>query len=98
MCWTRARCGRCRADQALDRLEGLPGSAQLILVRGAGEPDFLPASEPRLARAVALAYGLDAAPSGPGLEQLAANWRPYRSWVGFLLRVLLEEQAVGARN
>lgn len=83
------------ADQALDRLEGLPGigpfSAQLILVRGAGEPDVLPASEPRLARAVALAYGLDAAPSGPELERLAANWRPYRSWVSALLRVFLEE-------
>jgi DNA-3-methyladenine glycosylase II len=84
------------ADQALDRLEGLPGigpfSAQLILVRGAGEPDVLPASEPRLARAVALAYGLDAAPTGPELERLAADWRPYRSWVSFLLRVFLEEE------
>ena len=84
------------ADQALDRLEGLPGigpfSAQVILVRGAGEPDLLPARERRLARAVALAYGLDAAPSGPALEQLAANWRPHRSWVSFLLRVFLEEE------
>ena len=84
------------ADQALDRLEGLPGigpfSAQLILVRGAGESDILPASDPRLARAVALAYGLDPAPSGPALEQLAANWRPHRSWVSFLLRVFLEEE------
>lgn len=65
---------------------------------GVGEPDFLPASEPRLARAVALAYGLDAAPSGPGLEQLAAHWRLYRSWGSFLLRVLLDGQTVGARN
>lgn len=61
-------------------------------MRGAGEPDVLPASEPRLGRAVALAYGLDAAPSGPELERLAANWRPYRSWVSFLLRVFLEEE------
>ena len=84
------------ADEALERLEGLPGigpfSAQLNLVRGAGAPDVLPASEPRLGRAVALAYGLDAAPSGPELERLAANWRPYRSWVSFLLRVRLEEE------
>ena len=84
------------ADQALERLEGLlgigPFSAQLILVRGAGAPDVLPASEPRLGRAVALAYGLDAAPSGQELERLAANWRPYRSWVSFLLRVFLEEE------
>jgi DNA-3-methyladenine glycosylase II len=84
------------AGQALERLEGLPGigpfSAQLVVVRGAGEPDVLPASEPRLARAVALAYGLDTAPNGPELERLAANWKPYRSWVSFLLRVLLEEE------
>jgi DNA-3-methyladenine glycosylase II len=84
------------ADEALAQLKQLPGigdfSAQLILVRGAGEPDLLPANEPRLARAAALAYGLDSPPSQPELERLAAQWVPYRSWVSFLLRVFLEEE------
>jgi DNA-3-methyladenine glycosylase II len=84
------------ADEALAQLKRLPGigdfSAQLILVRGAGEPDLLPANEPRLARAAALAYGLDSPPSQPELERLAAQWVPYRSWVSFLLRVFLEEE------
>ncbi len=43
--------------EALARLKALPGigdfSAQLILLRGAGEPDYLPTAEPRLGRAVA---------------------------------------------
>ncbi len=82
--------------QAIAELKELPGvgdfSAQLILVRGAGEPDLLPSSEPRLARAAALAYGLDSAPSPEELEQMGTRWAPYRSWVSFLLRVFLEER------
>jgi DNA-3-methyladenine glycosylase II len=78
------------ADEALAQLKQLPGigdfSAQLILVRGAGEPDLLPSKEPRLARAAALAYGLDSPPSQAELEELATAWAPYRSWVSFLLR------------
>lgn len=49
-------------EEAISRLRELPGigpfSAELVLLRGAGEPDRLPANEPRLARAVARAYGL----------------------------------------
>ena len=77
----------------LKELAGVGGfSAQLILVRGAGEPDLLPSSEPRLARAAALAYGLDGTPSQDHLEQMGTRWAPYRSWVSFLLRVFLEEE------
>jgi DNA-3-methyladenine glycosylase II len=52
----------------------------------------VPGSEPRLARAVALAYGLPG-PATP--EQIAAisdKWRPYRTWVTLLLRTLLEDE------
>ena len=81
-------------EQAMADLKKLPGigdfSAGLTLLRGAGAPDAVPGSEPRLARAVALAYGLPG-PATP--EQIAAisdKWRPYRTWVTLLLRVQLE--------
>src|SRR5207245_2981877 len=54
-------------QNAVERLKTIPGigdfSADLILVRGAGAPDHLPTNEPRLGRAVRVAYGLDAEPS-----------------------------------
>ncbi len=81
---------------AISRLCELPGigpfSAELILLRGAGEPDHLPTQEPRLARAVARAYGLDETPETEGLRALGEKWRPYRTWVALHLRAALEEE------
>ncbi len=83
-------------EEALARLKELPGigdfSAQLILLRGAGEQDYLPTVEPRLGRAVALAYGLDHPPSATELAALSAAWRPYRTWATLLLRAMLEDE------
>jgi DNA-3-methyladenine glycosylase II len=83
-------------QEALGRLEELPGigpfSSGLILLRGAGSPDLLPTSEPRLGRAVAMAYNLKEPPAPEALRRLAQNWRPYRTWVALHLRVMLEEQ------
>lgn len=83
-------------EQALEHLKTLSGigdfSAQLILLRGAGEPDALPTHEPRLARAMTLAYGLDHLPSTQQVNQIAEAWRPYRTWGCLLLRVMLEEE------
>lgn len=82
--------------QALRELTELPGigpfSAELILLRGAGEPDCVPSAEPRLRRAVALAYDRAQEPSQRELDQLAEGWRPYRTWVSVLLRSFLEEE------
>ncbi len=83
-------------EEALEDLKKLPGigpfSAELILLRGAGEPDHLPANEPRLGRAVALAYGLDEPPAAEELAETSEVWRPYRTWVALHLRAALEEE------
>jgi DNA-3-methyladenine glycosylase II len=76
-------------DEALRHLQSLPGvgpfSAELILLRGAGHPDYLTLLEPRFRHAVASAYGLDQLPSDDDLRHLSDRWRPYRMWVTFLL-------------
>ncbi|WP_181773608.1 DNA-3-methyladenine glycosylase family protein [Amycolatopsis pittospori] len=70
----------------LQRLPGIgPFSAQLILIRGAGHPDVFPGDEPRLQEAMRAAYDLPLA-QPEELEELAASWRPFRSWVAFALR------------
>jgi len=77
-------------------LKTLPGigdfSAGLILLRGAGDPDALPEKEPRLARAVALAYRLPGPATPEQLRQISENWRPYRTWVTVLMRTQLEDE------
>jgi DNA-3-methyladenine glycosylase II len=82
--------------QALAQLKQLPGigdfSAELVLLRGAGDPDHTPRHEPRLARAVALAYRLSQPPPVEQLLRLSENWRPYRTWVTLLLRAQLEDE------
>ena len=84
------------AEEALAELKKLPGiggfSAELILLRGAGVPDRLPVHEPRLARAVAAAYGLKKPPAAKELTEIAEGWRPYRTWVALHLRTMLEDE------
>jgi 3-methyladenine DNA glycosylase/8-oxoguanine DNA glycosylase len=60
-------------------------------VRGAGEPDYLVTAEPRMAHAAALAYDLDAPLAPEELARRGEAWRPYRSWVGLLLRLGLQD-------
>jgi DNA-3-methyladenine glycosylase II len=83
-------------EEALAKLKELPGigdfSAELILLRGAGLPDKLPVHEPRLARAVAMAYGLKKPPTAEELSEIAEGWRPYRTWVALHLRTMLEDE------
>jgi DNA-3-methyladenine glycosylase II len=84
------------ATEALARLKELPGigdfSAELILLRGAGEADHCPAREPRLARAVAIAYGLKQTPTAEEVGDISEGWRPYRTWVALHLRTMLEDE------
>jgi DNA-3-methyladenine glycosylase II len=90
------------ADAALAALRELPGigpfSAELVLIRGAGHPDIFPRHEARVHQAIAAEYGLG--PDADGdlgrLAEIADGWRPYRSWVGLLLRARMAEQRAGA--
>ncbi|MBA2346551.1 MAG: DNA-3-methyladenine glycosylase 2 family protein [Rubrobacter sp.] len=83
-------------EEALVKLKELPGigdfSAELVLLRGVGVPDRLPTHEPRLGRAVAMAYGLKESPTAEDLFEISEGWRPYRSWVGLHLRTMLEDE------
>ena len=80
---------------ALVDLQKIPGiglfSAELILIRGAGHPDVFPASERRLHDEMRHVYGLDD-PSVTRLAAIARDWRPYRSWVSFLMRARREDE------
>jgi DNA-3-methyladenine glycosylase II len=93
----RLDAARLRADgeAALPGLKSLPGigdfSAELILARGAGDPDHWPKHERRLHRAMAAAYGLGDFPPVETLAAIADKWRPYRSWVSLLFRASAEE-------
>jgi DNA-3-methyladenine glycosylase II len=92
----RALGGEAAAEE-LQRLPGVgPFTAQGIVIRGAGEPDLIATAEPRLARAVALAYGLAAPPTPEDVAARAEAWRPFRSWVTLLLRAFLAEESPGA--
>ena len=81
-------------EEALADLKKLPGigdfSAGLTLLRGAGSPDAVPGAEPRLARAVAQAYGLPGPATPEQVNEISERWRPYRTWVTLLLRIQLE--------
>lgn len=83
-------------EEALSRLQELPGigpfSAELILLRGAGEPDYLSTRAPRLDRAVAKAYGLKETPDAGEMAEIAEKWRPYRTWVSLYMRAFLEHE------
>jgi DNA-3-methyladenine glycosylase II len=77
-------------DAALVHLESQPGigpfGATLVLARGAGHPDVPPPTLRRFRAAVAGAYGLAEEPDEAKLAELSDAWRPYRSWVTWLLR------------
>ena len=88
-----ARLRALPPEEALADLKKLPGigdfSAGLTLLRGAGFPDAVPSGEPRLARAVELAYELPGPATPEQILAISENWRPYRTWVTLLLRTLL---------
>lgn len=91
-----ARLRSLPRSEALEELTAIPGigpfSAELILLRGAGDPDLTPTADPRLARAMAIAYDLKAPPSAARIAEISEVWKPYRTWVALLLRIMLEDE------
>lgn len=83
----------CTRTEALARLQRLPGigpfGAELVLLRGAGDPDAFPSTERRLLRGMTQLYRLSE-PSHGELAEIADAWRPYRTWVSVLIRASLE--------
>jgi DNA-3-methyladenine glycosylase II len=74
--------GREAAEEQLRELPGIgPFSAELVWIRGVGDPDALPGNERRIAAIVRERYGEDAR-----MEDVAEAWRPFRSWAALLLR------------
>jgi DNA-3-methyladenine glycosylase II len=85
--------GPRQAIEDVQQISGIgPFSAELVVIRGAGEPDLFPRSERRLHDAMAEAYGVDAG-DVDALESIAGGWKPFRSWISFLLRSSLESTA-----
>jgi DNA-3-methyladenine glycosylase II len=80
--------------EAIDQLKELGGigdfSAELILLRGAGDPDWAPRHEPRLISAMKLAYHR-AHLNDDEIVVITSAWAPFRTWVSLLLRVNLED-------
>lgn len=77
---------------AIDNVQQIPGigpfGADLVVIRGAGEPDHFSRSERRLHKAIAEAYDADASDVDE-LAAIAEGWKPFRSWIGFLFRTRL---------
>lgn len=97
-----ARLRAMDRDEALSHLQQLPGigpfSAELVLLRGVGDPDAFPRTERRLHRAMTAAYHLGHDTDLDVLERVADRWRPYRSWVGLLLRNFWEDDVRAAHR
>jgi 3-methyladenine DNA glycosylase/8-oxoguanine DNA glycosylase len=90
---TRERLRALSYEDALEQLQELPGigpfSAELILIRGVGVPDALPVHETRLDEAIRDAY---ATTDIAAINRITDTWRPYRAWVGLLLRAWREAE------
>ena len=71
------------ANEAYTELQTLPGIgpfyAGLIYIRAVGPTDLVAKGEPRLEEAVKQRWGRP-------LEEVADGWKPFRTWVGVLVR------------
>jgi DNA-3-methyladenine glycosylase II len=92
-----ARLRAMDPEDAMAAVQELPGIgpfyAALVLIRGAGVPDVLPMSEPRVRRAAADAYGDPALEAPDAFARHAERWRPWRSWAAFALRSGVRERS-----
>jgi DNA-3-methyladenine glycosylase II len=94
----------------IDRLSELPDEEvirELTAVKGIGEwtahmflmftlhrPDVLPVGDLGVRNAAMRAYGLDAPPPPPALQEIAEPWRPYRTRASLYLWRSLDNEPV----
>jgi DNA-3-methyladenine glycosylase II len=81
---------RADPEEAMARLREIPGigpfSASLIVLRASGVCDVLAEHEPRLAAIVGRLYGIPGPATAADMRRIGEAWRPFRTWVGVLLR------------
>jgi DNA-3-methyladenine glycosylase II len=79
-------------DCAMAELQAIKGIgpfySELIVVRGTGFADVLPAGEPKVLALTARLYHLDEPPALPRFRELAEAWRPFRTWAAVLIRAV----------
>jgi DNA-3-methyladenine glycosylase II len=98
------RLGPEGAMTDLQEISGIgPFYSSLIVIRGTGFTDVLPAGEPRALALTARLYHLDADPDPAQFRELAEPWRPFRTWAVVLIRAVSglvrpEEAPPGARR
>ena len=79
--------GPDQATAELQKLDGIgPFYSSLIVIRGTGFADVLPAGEPRALDLAARLYQRDAPLSDAAFRTLAEPWRPLRTWAVVLIR------------
>jgi DNA-3-methyladenine glycosylase II len=76
-----------RAMTEVQTISGIgPFYSTLIVIRGTGFADVLPASEPNVLAVTAQLYHLDAPPGPEQFTEIAETWRPFRTWASVLIR------------
>jgi len=87
-------------EQAITNLRKISGIgpfySSLIVIRGTGFADVLPAAEPRALALAAQLYRLDAPPTEAEFRALAEPWQPFRTWAVVLIRAAAQ-RILGAR-
>jgi DNA-3-methyladenine glycosylase II len=75
------------AMRELQRISGIgPFYSALIVIRACGLTDVLPVNEPRVLELTRRLYGLAEPPGLERFAEIAAPWRPFRTWAAVLIR------------
>ena len=76
-----------QAMAELQQINGIgPFYSALVVIRGTGFTDVLPAREPRVLALTAQLYQLEAPPGPQEFARIAEPWRPFRTWAVVLIR------------
>lgn len=80
------------AIENVQQIKGLgPFGAELVVLRGANAPDVLRSHDQRLNAEIVERYG-----PGHDVEEIAQQWRPFRTWATVYLRARHERRAASS--